>query len=73
MTDDVLVHYKKIWRFKVVSKMEKSRTKSIKRPVENKHKQMNDGVDLLNEQGKIGKDVKMRSFYGHSRIIALNG
>jgi hypothetical protein len=36
----------------------------------NKHKQMNDGVDLLNEQGKIGKDVKMRSFYGHSESLA---
>ena len=35
----------------------------------NKHKQMNDGVDLLNEQGKIGKDVKMRSFYGHKESL----
>ena len=35
----------------------------------NKHKQMNDGVDLLNEQGKIGKDVTMRSFYGHKESL----
>ena len=43
----------------------------------NKHKQMNDGVDLLNEQidpdtgkEKIGKDVKVRTFYGHKDSIA---
>jgi len=42
----------------------------------NKHKQMNDGVDLLNEQidpdtgkEKIGKDVTMRSFYGHKESL----
>ena len=43
----------------------------------NKHKQMNDGVDLLNEQidpdtgkEKIGKDVKVRTFYGHKDSLA---
>ena len=36
----------------------------------NKHKQMNDGVDLLNKEGKIGKDVKVRTFYGHKESIS---